>query len=76
MAIRPPGDPTKMNDLCGEKEKPRYGWNFLLAENAALYLVLRRRGNPRLLFGYPVFLWRTLVIKTGIVYTVITSNTL
>ena len=46
------GDPTKMNDLCGEKEKPRYRRNFLLAENVALYLALRRRGNPYFTLGY------------------------
>jgi len=28
--------------LHGEEEKPRYRRNFLLAENAVVYLVLRR----------------------------------
>ena len=39
------GGPRKGERHLWGEEKPRYRWNFPLAENRALYLVLRRRGN-------------------------------
>ena len=39
FSFDPNGAPAKADGFCGEEEMPSHWWNFLLAENGAVWLV-------------------------------------